>query len=406
VNTPTSSPHVATLLPAFAAGTLDPPDERAVRVHLAGCPLCRGELAEWRAIGAATRDVFGDPPGQHPDPLSTVWERVDAVPPATGSAPSPNRRRGRAHRGPAAFAPPRMTEHPLGAAATPARSVLDRVRRVPLPIATVLLVLVTLVVGAVGLGLGRPDRAGQAVFPVVSAPEGTPTAPAVEVVEIPLPESLLVRGDGLGFGLSHDEIPPASETVSNGGYLRIEHVLSGTVSVRSGGPTQVVRAAGDGSAEAVAAGTEVTLAPGDTLVAPRAAASTYRNAAPTPVELVTWGMAVTPESSSDQTAVGWVSHHFDLRSGSSLPPGPVRWRLRRVDLPPGAELAKPPGALHQFAVAVPGFGLTDRPTASVGRKGADTFVNSNPNPVTLYAVTLEPEPSATPVPQPAAAPGG
>jgi hypothetical protein len=46
--------HPGNNLPAFLNGTLDPAETSAVRAHLATCPACRRELAEWEAIASAT----------------------------------------------------------------------------------------------------------------------------------------------------------------------------------------------------------------------------------------------------------------------------------------------------------------------------------------------------------------
>ncbi len=46
--------HPTELLPAAAAGTLDPADVRRVHEHIDGCPPCAEELAEWRQVADAT----------------------------------------------------------------------------------------------------------------------------------------------------------------------------------------------------------------------------------------------------------------------------------------------------------------------------------------------------------------
>jgi hypothetical protein len=112
------------------------------------------------------------------------------------------------------------------------------------------------------------------------------------------------------------------------------------------------------------------------------------------VDLVTWGMSVNPQSSNNQTPLGWVSHDIDLRFDASLPPGPVRWRLKQVDLAPGDELAAPTGTLHQFAVSVPPAGMDPGPAITISRESNDTFVNIGRDTATLYVVTLDPVPSA------------
>ena len=404
---PTSSLHIATLLPGFAAGTLSPADHRTVLTHLAECSGCRAELAAWQAIGDATRAVYGAASGAMGDPLNAVWQRIDAERTVTLGTSGPAHRHSQTQHDampplPPLVAPSAPVEHLGPGSRTPFPGGPHRTRRGALPVVTALLFCLILVAGVIRFELGGRDFAGRIALPAVSPLEGSPVSVDTRdgsVVKILLPEALLVRGDGLGFGLSHDVIPPASESTSRGGYLRIEHVFQGTVSVRSEGATQVVWAGGSGVAEPVPTGAEVTLDPGDTLIAPRAASTAYRNAAATPVDLVTWGMSVNPESSSNQTPLGWVSHDIDLRPDSSLPPGPVEWSLRRVELAAGAELAAPMGALHQFAVSVPPSGSGAGPAVTIGREEDDMFVNAGRNAATLYVVTLEPAAATTPTAQ-------
>jgi hypothetical protein len=45
--------HPEFLLPSYAAGTLPERERRAVEEHLAGCAVCRADLAFWRDAGAA-----------------------------------------------------------------------------------------------------------------------------------------------------------------------------------------------------------------------------------------------------------------------------------------------------------------------------------------------------------------
>jgi len=52
-----ASDHPDALLPAFAAGSLDSLSAGRVRAHLGACGRCQRELAEWRAVGTAVRDV-------------------------------------------------------------------------------------------------------------------------------------------------------------------------------------------------------------------------------------------------------------------------------------------------------------------------------------------------------------
>ena len=70
--------------------------------------------------------------------------------------------------------------------------------------------------------------------------------------------------------------------------LRVEYVVAGTYTVRSDGPTQIVRVGGAGTPEAIPAATPVDLGPGDALVVPFETASDYTNQGEIPMDLVQW----------------------------------------------------------------------------------------------------------------------
>jgi hypothetical protein len=77
--------HLGNALPAFLNGTLGPAEMSAVRAHLAACPACRREVAEWDVIAAATGLLVASaPPAQVP---AAVWETIGNE----GPAIQPNR---------------------------------------------------------------------------------------------------------------------------------------------------------------------------------------------------------------------------------------------------------------------------------------------------------------------------
>lgn len=72
--------HPGNKLPAFLNRTLDAAEMSAVRAHLAACPACRRELAEWEAIASAAGLLAAAPP---PVLVPTaVWTAIGDVRPA------------------------------------------------------------------------------------------------------------------------------------------------------------------------------------------------------------------------------------------------------------------------------------------------------------------------------------
>ncbi|MBI2766885.1 MAG: anti-sigma factor [Chloroflexi bacterium] len=68
-----AGPHVADDLAAYALGALDPEDRARVEGHLAGCTVCRDELARYSAVAAALREDSSEAA-----PPELVWERIAA----------------------------------------------------------------------------------------------------------------------------------------------------------------------------------------------------------------------------------------------------------------------------------------------------------------------------------------
>lgn len=62
--------HEGARLPALAAGTLPPEEERLVAAHVAGCSACAAEFAEWRSVREALRAA------PHPQPAPATLEAV------------------------------------------------------------------------------------------------------------------------------------------------------------------------------------------------------------------------------------------------------------------------------------------------------------------------------------------
>ncbi len=66
------------LLPVYLNGRLDAVRAGLVRAHLAACPICQLELANWQALQGASQQVFDSTPLPSPQLMSQVWARIDA----------------------------------------------------------------------------------------------------------------------------------------------------------------------------------------------------------------------------------------------------------------------------------------------------------------------------------------
>ena len=126
--------------------------------------------------------------------------------------------------------------------------------------------------------------------------------------------------------------------------IGVELIEEGTYTVRLDAPFTVSRA-GTEREEEVAAGTEVTLGPGDVARFPDySAPAEIRNAGTDAVSVL--GLAILSQETTG-TPVPALAAEVDARALSNafpsdwrkLPPGPVTVTLRRVVLPPGAALA-------------------------------------------------------------------
>ena len=71
-------PHVAHLLPAYVAGTLEPAERSLAANHLGRCSACRAELAAWEAIGEAVRAPEPAVEGAEDARLAGIWRRIEA----------------------------------------------------------------------------------------------------------------------------------------------------------------------------------------------------------------------------------------------------------------------------------------------------------------------------------------
>jgi hypothetical protein len=234
-------------------------------------------------------------------------------------------------------------------------------------LASAALVVVTLVATYLAFGPSRPGEAPTAPsanLPMLLAP-ATPAPTEEPIIAWTIPADALPAGDveAVFYRLT---LPPGTslpllagpfcgcgaETVKTG--IGIEIVEDGTYALRLEAPLTVVRA---GAEDAVAAGTEVTLGPGDVARFPDyAAPGEIRNAGADPVSVV--GLAILSEESTGtpvpDIAPGVRAEGLSraiATDWSKLPPGPILVTLRRLSLSAGAELTpSEPGGLETIHV--------------------------------------------------------
>jgi acetyl esterase/lipase len=307
-----------------------------------------------------------------------------------------------------------------GHAPAPRLAPRDRNGLAPAHLATVALVVLTLVASLIVFSPGRPPRVDHppVLLPAVAGTPATPTEDELTVemlLSTTFPADSIPGEDEPALAIWHATIAAGSEVAVPASLVaccpgpKIEQVLSGEVTIRVEGPLRVIRAGGDGTpgpAEAVAQGTEVVLRPGDTAITDFAAAITYTNRGAVPVRLVAGGLFA---ASPPDPPLGYTVDAFDnLALSSALPPGPLAARLLRATLlPQGTFPAAPPGGVQ---VVTTGSGA-----GTMGGYSDGSAINLGRDPVEVYALTLAPaglvEEVASPIPpappgQPAAGPGG
>lgn len=409
---PIAAAHVAHLLPASAAGILEPPERQRVLAHLAGCPACRAELAAWEAIRDALREPVPEAPADDAV-LRRVWRRLDGLAESTADAMVG----GGPDGGPTTPVPrilpqpwPRPQPNPAAkpgvhrTSPTPHRS--GRIPGALGLLATAALVLLTLVAGyAASRGFRpAPDLEQTERVPAPIAP-----LTATELFDASFPTGALPPWDAAWSAFDHDTLPPDNpadqalpelELLAPGRSdaspprafrypsLRLEYVLEGSYVVRADGPLQLARA-GSGTLADVPPGTEVVLSPGDATVAPPTTATEYANPGSTPAELLMW-TAWAQDGLGGDLLPGWTIRDYEVLDGVALPTGPSRLRLRRVEVPPDGVIPAAPAGI-QLSVSVPRNAAGERVSPEMLHTQGDGSVrNVGRHALTAYVVTLEP----------------
>ena len=294
--------------------------------------------------------------------------------------------------------PPHPTGH-LGRLGAPPASSPGLRRGAVAVLATAALVL--LVFGASVLLLRGSHPAGIGGKRDLQAPLAAPTPePGTSgdetLLAVTLPAAYFPHWDIAGSAFAHFSIGSNSETTWNHPAARVEYVISGTYTVRSDGPSQVVRAGTQGRLEAAPTGTGITLGPGDAMIAPPETVSNYVNSGKSRIDLLSW--ILTEGGDSDNpTPSGWSSSDVDLRPQITPPDGAKTVRLQRVDLATDGVLSAPPGVL-QMGVTLPTNAAGTPVFSSIRTEPDGSLVNYGLEPVTAYVITVDPFSEATPMP--------
>lgn len=275
-----------------------------------------------------------------------------------------------------------------------------RSRLATFPLATALLLLLTLGLGIVVGGLGRSAVERRAVLPAamgntlnetVQSPEGSAEMSLETIFATTLPPEMLPTGGYLNFGFWRLALAPGVSTpASSEGQSccrgpQITHVLAGELTVQVDGPLQLFRGSTLGSSGvAVAPGTATVVRPGDTIVYDFASPAAYTNQGASPVQIIN-----ATVNSSVVSGEPWMTT-MDYLDGSQefsqfpLPDGPLAVSLVRAVLPPNGEVPAPPDGAIVLEVG-------ENSDASIGKRADDgSLFNINDTVETIYIVVLEP----------------
>lgn len=286
--------------------------------------------------------------------------------------------------------------------------------------ATAALLVLVLVVSLFAAGPLRPGRgpAEPAGLPAVIEAPATPSPGAATeetLVEAMIPAELFPEGEHITSEAAHLTMPPGSSGAWKGSErvdwpgLRVQHVLSGAITIRSEADAQVLRAGGGSAMEDVPGGTEIVLEPGDTWLARNETPYEVDNPAEAPAVFLLWVLANLGDPD-----VGYIYLEpgpWSIDFSDPLPPGvrppasPATLRIRRIELPEKGRVPAAPGAIVQHGVRPPvdaaGKTILD---PSLGTLRTGVVVNIGRKPITAYVLSLEPAGGATASPAATAEP--
>ena len=232
------------------------------------------------------------------------------------------------------------------------------------------------------------------------------STPEIETSEtllvVPLADAMEPSIDGVSgdrvtsWNLFTVEVAPETSAIWDAKHAiccpgpRFEYVLAGTYRVRADEPMQIVRASNPDIREAVPAGTEVTLGPGDARITQNTVAF-EATTEDLPLQLLL-GYLIIDKPWAEPVPLGWTtpsgaweSVDDPASSWTKIPAdlGAFQLRLQRVDLAPDAAYTLPASAIGQLAVSIDA-------AASLAKTGDSAVRNRSEDPLTAYVLALEP----------------
>lgn len=214
------------------------------------------------------------------------------------------------------------------------------------------------------------------------------------LVELTLPADTLSASTTTEVGLGIYAVPAGSTTVwtgTDGGCCpgqSFMHILEGTSTFQANGPTHFLRAGKGTMPEVVAAGVEVSLTPGDTILVREEFEWEWTVAGDSPMRLLS-GWMIQGSSLPSPDLANWVTEDREIvYVGPTMTAEPITLRLRQLTVEAGATLS-PDAAVVQVAVASAAEGARFAQQSDYGLR------NLGEKPARLYVASLSPaDPSA------------
>lgn len=257
------------------------------------------------------------------------------------------------------------------------------------------LVLLSLAVAFIALGVprqtGSDNRLTGPPAAVLAPATPSPSAASDEtLVTVTIPAGALPTE--VVAGLNHYTVAAGSQgtwdwTCCTG--VRLNYMLDGTYAITGTGPMQVRRAGSVETWQEVVPGTEVVLKPGDALLSRMEDGFDGANTGAAPAELLDMVLFAgspiddpVPYDASGTASWRVVDQDIWLLP-VTVPQEHLTLRLRQTSIEAVSELPPPEGAIIQLAVS-PDEGAVPSTQEDFGIK------NFGPDPIGIYALTLEP----------------